>query len=522
VRFLKASIYCAICAWLLTQSAFAATYYVDFSGGSDANNGTANGTPFKHAPGMTGCTNTCASTMLNAGDTVTFKGGVTWTSSYPWTFSPGSSSNPITYTTDHTWFAGGTYAQPVFDDGHADPTSTGMANITGGGYVTVNDLKFINCGTSQIANTDKCLVFSHSHDIAITNSTFSCECWITVYMPFDVAGSYSNFTFTGNDFSHTSGAVWMGTAQPSTSVHSITMTGNAYHDYTSQIGGPSGDGVHGDGAAHFFGAPPSDASQFIDGITFCNNSFYGDFRRSFGVDGAMTALLFGEGSVSGTVCNNDFSYSPGGPNVGGSGGNQFQALIYFDGYDNAHHSVLGIYNNSLAAIGTNAMSDGFDIARQTGSTVTFENNIIFSPQYCMYQEDAGSAAALTSDYNILNCSGGIDYNNSFKTYAQWQALGFDSHSVMGGNPSWISAPGNEHLNSGSPARSAGTNLTSLGITTLNNDLSGVARPGAAAWDMGSYQFSSGAANYTAGTSNSVLVQDSVSRGTVMHRGDYAR
>ena len=63
--------------FLIPKLSFAATYYVDFAGGSDSNNGTASGTPFKHIKGMTGCTNTCASTTLAGGDTVYFKKGVT-------------------------------------------------------------------------------------------------------------------------------------------------------------------------------------------------------------------------------------------------------------------------------------------------------------------------------------------------------------------------------------------------------------------------------------------------------------
>src|SRR5207245_689057 len=45
-----------------------------------------------------------------------------------------------------------------------------------------------------------------------------------------------------------------------------------------------------------------------------------------------------------------------------------------------------------------------------------------------------------------------------------------------------------HLTSGSPAIGLGTNLTSLGIATLNRDKTGYARPATGGWDVGAYEF----------------------------------
>ena len=64
---------------LATYSGTGAVYYVDFSTGADTNSGTSKSTPWKHSPGMQGCTGSCASTSLSPGDSVIFKGGVTGT-----------------------------------------------------------------------------------------------------------------------------------------------------------------------------------------------------------------------------------------------------------------------------------------------------------------------------------------------------------------------------------------------------------------------------------------------------------
>lgn len=302
-----------------------------------------------------------------------------------------------------------------------------MGNASDVGFITVNDLKWVNCGAPQTANGDKCLVFTNTHDITLTNSTFLTESWIGVYFVFSSPGSYSNFTFTGNDFSHTSGAIWFASAQANTSMHNVTYNSNYFHDYSSQIGG----GVHGDGAWHYFSVPSSDSTQYIDGLTFCNNHFYGDFRNSFAGGGAMTAFFFAEGSLSGTICNNDMSFSP-------VQANMFEGLIVLSGNNNAHPMTTGIYNNSLANIGTNAMSTGIDLSSGFNN-VTVRNNIVSGMAYPVYVEDGNPT--FVSDYNVYNgTSGQLIFGSSFQSYSQWQAAGRDTHSKLGVDPSWVAAP----------------------------------------------------------------------------------
>src|ERR1019366_4227336 len=60
---------------MLPVSAAAATYYIDYTGGSDANDGASKATPWKLAPGMQGF----AGTYTHApADQFIFKGGITW------------------------------------------------------------------------------------------------------------------------------------------------------------------------------------------------------------------------------------------------------------------------------------------------------------------------------------------------------------------------------------------------------------------------------------------------------------
>ncbi len=113
--------------------AFGSTYYIA-ANGSDSNNGTSKTSPWQHAPGMPSCTGTCASVTPQAGDSFIFRGGDTWhfhsgspsvggTWNWKWSGSSGScqldpSAGNVVKTsciyigTDHTWYAGSSYARP--------------------------------------------------------------------------------------------------------------------------------------------------------------------------------------------------------------------------------------------------------------------------------------------------------------------------------------------------------------------------------------------------------------------------
>lgn len=82
---------------LLTASnAFAKTYYVNYSSGSDTKSGSDISNAFKHCPGDSNATGTASDISLAAGDTVLFKGGVVYKGQINVKWS-GSSVSPITY-----------------------------------------------------------------------------------------------------------------------------------------------------------------------------------------------------------------------------------------------------------------------------------------------------------------------------------------------------------------------------------------------------------------------------------------
>jgi hypothetical protein len=133
-------------------NATAATYYIDYTGGADSNNGTAKETPWKLAPGMQGClitdenNNNCRARThaTTAGDTFVFKGGVTWPKeafSFDWYFG-----NTTTFTVDATWYTGASWSRPILDGQGTEPTASpegtvAMVRVYGTGHI-VDNLEF--------------------------------------------------------------------------------------------------------------------------------------------------------------------------------------------------------------------------------------------------------------------------------------------------------------------------------------------------------------------------------------------
>ncbi len=93
-----------------------ATYYVDAEFRYvHTNDGISKDMPWQNAPGMSGCSYNCAAYLLQPGDRVIFKGGVSWVGdSFPLIVTAsGTSANPIYYGVDSSWYSGNTWTRPA-------------------------------------------------------------------------------------------------------------------------------------------------------------------------------------------------------------------------------------------------------------------------------------------------------------------------------------------------------------------------------------------------------------------------
>jgi hypothetical protein len=156
---------------LLTAArVFSATYYIDFVGGADTNNGTAKATPWKHHPYMTGATGVSAGFTHAAGDRYIFKGGITWDSTcWQMNISSGGSGtgNRDYYGVDQTWFTGGSWTRPIFDSGYVSLNQHRV--VISAAYVQIDNIEMKRLKCSDLSTAPSLLSWFSVAGILGTN-----------------------------------------------------------------------------------------------------------------------------------------------------------------------------------------------------------------------------------------------------------------------------------------------------------------------------------------------------------------
>jgi hypothetical protein len=146
-RLIRFTLTLAAISLAISGIASANTYYVAAIG-SDSNSGTSKTTPWLHAPGMPSCKATCAGASPQAGDSVIFRGGDTWTISASWNWSwSGTNGNQIYIGVDQTWYTGSSWVRPILTGGGSFPGAAGTGDFLNLGtgnpsYVTVDNLEW--------------------------------------------------------------------------------------------------------------------------------------------------------------------------------------------------------------------------------------------------------------------------------------------------------------------------------------------------------------------------------------------
>jgi hypothetical protein len=505
-RILTSGCYFACLTFFLLRApaaAHAATYYIDFASGADTNAGTSKSAPWKHAPGMTGCTSICSSQAINAGDSIILKGGVTWDSTvFNWTISKGGSvGNPVYYGVDQTWFSGGVWTQPILDGGG----SLGASNRTyvpiTGSYITIDNLKVQNIGQAYYFKDDKLFVVANKEGIRITNCTIAPNVRVAIWAYSTTPGvTYSDFTFDHNDISSVSWGIAVATTAVGAVMANVNIYNNTIHDFTTQMCG----GVHGDGIITYNGAV---GTGTVTPINIYNNVWYGDFH----VDGTkpscvdndtppsvkcitgpplnpcgMNAWIFMQDEENATIniYNNVASYTNARGWLDGAP-TQMNALLTLMG-DTGYSNNYYVYNNSFWA--DVWVDHGLYLANT--SSFIFKNNIIVGTDHVLMPTDNTSCLAFTADadynayYNWVSSLAAMPAAcGGFQTWTQYHLTnGKEPHS-MNANPLFVSST-NLNLQSGSPAINAATNLYSV----FTADAAGNPRPASGAWDMGAYEY----------------------------------
>lgn len=214
-----------------------------------------------------------------------------------------------------------------------------------------------------------------------------------------------------------------------------------------------------------------------------DNIVYNNGRGNISVNGDTV------GATTAITVRNNLSYLSIAPPFG----NDYNGGFDFHANDPSTASVYW-YNNTHWTDQTHAYAAAF----WTGSALNagdflIKNNIFISPTSTYVVKIQDAAPNMVFDYNIaFNTGAGnaVIFNSS--PYANDEMLTGGTSlcddltqmcNAQESDPSLISPPGNMSINAGSSAYDNGVT-----IGTFSDDILGVSRPQASAWDIGAYEF----------------------------------
>lgn len=460
-------------ALIFPGSVFSATYYIDYSGGSDANNGLSKAAAWKTHPWYA-WSPTHPAYAHAAGDHFIFRGGVTVPAQGNLMLNiqaGGTAGNPDYYGVDQSWFVGGAWSRPVFDaqwQNFNGATDAGGYNVMfflsgSASYVTIDNLDFTRLswnGThtlGQIAaifeaggNTgitiQNCYIHNWGHGPTATSGYMTLIKGAEGSEPFDQGNSIVNTIFDGenstNSTDHLSTGcalyLWGGKVLNSTfrnmvnpMVMSTAKAGWA-EIYGNDIG-PTWNAFSGSDHDNSIRLPRGGGPWLI----------HGNY-----VHDSQSAMMFWGDSAEWVYFFNNVCYRPNSaifsidtPNTGG------RAYIWNNTLDARGDGIFGIGKNS-----------------ETGSQAVLSvlNNHFIDPgtmiiQYrpvLAYTNDASnvtmtSATATAQGYTVTNL-----------------------YRPVSGSVGTVNA---------------GISLLDQ-VTGINTDLLGVVRPQGGAWDAGAYEY----------------------------------
>jgi hypothetical protein len=492
-------------------------YYVSQqAGASDSNSGTTESAPWLHAPGMTGCSANCLA-FANAngpgpGQGIIFRGGDTWhygngTSSstgLPWTCGyngsscSGTSGSPVYIGFDLTWYAGASWARPIFNMDNPLTTSA----------------------VASCAYDDGAITGALYHE--------------PVFLSHDNYLIFDNFEFEGFCWDKTAGTFFYGVG------NNIQFLRNYFHGWTyvNETGASCSGGfcdtnhmVTGSGSSGIF------AFNTFDGVDSSPNSGFALYaQNAYDIHGNVFRHLT-NAVVSGpihTFHDNLAEYLN--PSYdGASHGNVFEFLSSYPGNNFYYNNVVrhitasgdpgfwialgtssstdSVYNNVIYDFNGDSQgaSNCFLVAQTATGSVT--NNVNFwnnTFHTCVVQTNGNSVTPPYSGMLNFESNHFIGYaaqnlasvwTNGSGTY-QGSATAVDLGGQIYQSEATANRQGYVPSNNYAPTLATnstvglGSNLTSscsetsalCSDTTLGNTRTPNPRPGSGAWDAGAYLF----------------------------------
>jgi len=299
----------------------------------------------------------------------------------------------------------------------------------------------------------------------ITGNTINDARWCLFYI-YQAGSTSSNTVVSNNTFTNCDHGVAAGDGNGGAKLANLTISGNTFHDMVNWD--EPTDSFHHD-YIHVWAVG---GGSGITGLQIFNNYFYGDPGQN------NTALINVETQSSNTndgamLYNNLLT-------------NSSKTHLPPYGYISSGGTNISLLNNTIVGGSTsqNVANECFYLG---GTHYKIMNNTCQNVGLFLYLPAKGSIA--TADYNNWYNGGGMYATTSFLATLAWKALCLcDAHSTTT-NPNLDS---NFKPQSNSPVVQAGTNLSSMGVSSLNKDKALNKRVSSGNWDIGAYAISTAA------------------------------
>jgi len=360
--------------------------------------------------------------------------------------------------------------------GSGSGTSTGIWARNGASNIEVRNLGIYNMyvhtgsGDDTASNNYYCIWFQGANSSFHNLVEHDCYAGIVGEVASDHVQFYDNQVYNINW-----GLFGSGSFNPQ-SITNWAVHDNDIHDWANWD--TTSDFNHHDGI--FFAGNDGTATD-INGIDIYNNYLHG--HNTDCPSNCMTAFIYIMDAENVRIYNNLL--------VANSGDYVYNGFIFDEIISSTMPGML-IANNTVIG-GSTASGNGSCIYANGVSKATVENNVVSKCPVLMWA-DAGSTFTTLNDnvYQNSSLSGSWQLNsNFFNTLASWKSVtGAEAGSQATTGSLGLSAT-NFVQQTGSVVIGAGANLTGLGLSGLNSDKAGTARPSSGAWDAGAFELGSG-------------------------------
>ena len=408
------------------------TYYVDFQNGSDSNNGLCTSTPFKHAPGDDNAQGNAASVILQPGNRVVFKGGVTYNGRIDADWS-GTEGSEIIYTSGHLesvpW---GTERAIIDGTGITFSSGMGVISVGSSDYIIVRGLDVRNL-PSDGSYSGKIGISSGEH-IMIDNCLLhdGGGNGIMMYGVWDIGSRSDDIRIVNNEIYRNRGhgiLLLRG-------ISNILIENNTIHDNGWPDGAGQSDGIFGGGNGqgentlenvtirnNIIYDNPGKGPCLIGGnnILIERNYFYTTTQTQIGLEIAPTAGINTNVTIRNNIIDIDTFYD-----------GTIRIRAQWDPEDGL--DGLKIYNNTITRIGNywamHFYSGG--TTQHSIRNIDIKNNVfaVRETPYNGFEFEGDVTYGLESDYNhyfdedssmIFRWTDGSNLN-----FNDWQGMGFDT------------------------------------------------------------------------------------------------